>query len=276
MNFDPDAAGANAAERSIGLLLDEGMQVRIVELDGGLDPDEYCKQSGAAAYEERLDAAKGYFYWLADRARAQHDVHSSEGAAAVLQSLLPAVAADFRSGSSAAPWPTTWRPTSARSAARCSTFSQSRGGARDQTDRGAQGRAAADERMLLNAVLQPEMRGRDAGGTSLARCRRRASRRGASFRRCLLLEDAGTAWGFEELHARLEPADQNLLAEAVLQEDERNTLEKARAAIESVARDERLWRRDQLKARIREAERAGNMEEAIRLARELADLERAA
>ena len=42
VNFDPDAAGANAAERSINLLLEEGMQVRIVELDGGLDPDEYC------------------------------------------------------------------------------------------------------------------------------------------------------------------------------------------------------------------------------------------
>ena len=29
VNFDPDAAGANAAERSINMLLDEGMQVRI-------------------------------------------------------------------------------------------------------------------------------------------------------------------------------------------------------------------------------------------------------
>jgi len=61
VNFDPDAPGANAAERSINLLLEEGMQVRIVELDGGLDPDEYCKQRGAAAYQERLEAAKGYF-----------------------------------------------------------------------------------------------------------------------------------------------------------------------------------------------------------------------
>jgi len=64
VNFDPDAPGANAAERSIGLLLEEGMQVRIVELDGGLDPDEYCRDRGAAAYQQRLDEAKGYFYWL--------------------------------------------------------------------------------------------------------------------------------------------------------------------------------------------------------------------
>jgi DNA primase len=83
VNFDPDAPGAAAAERSIGLLLDESMLVRIVQLDGELDPDEYCNQRGAAAYRERLDGAKGYFYWLADRARAKHDVHTTEGLVAV-------------------------------------------------------------------------------------------------------------------------------------------------------------------------------------------------
>ena len=91
MNFDPDAPGASAAERSIDLLLAEGMQVRIVELDGGLDPDEYCKERGAAAYQERVDGAKGYFYWLADRARAKHDMRTSEGKVAVLNFLLPKV-----------------------------------------------------------------------------------------------------------------------------------------------------------------------------------------
>src|SRR6266850_4322963 len=87
VNFDPDAPGANAAERSIDLLLAEGMQVRIVELDGDLDPDEYCKERGADAYRDRLDGAKGYFYWLADRARAKHDTRTSEGKVAVLNFL---------------------------------------------------------------------------------------------------------------------------------------------------------------------------------------------
>ncbi|HEY2012891.1 MAG TPA: DNA primase, partial [Bryobacteraceae bacterium] len=79
VNFDPDAPGANAAERSINMLLEEGMHIRIVELDGELDPDEYCKERGSAAYQERLEKAKGYLYWLADRARARYDVHTSEG-----------------------------------------------------------------------------------------------------------------------------------------------------------------------------------------------------
>ena len=78
VNFDPDTAGANAAERSINMLLEEGMHVRIMELDGGLDPDEYCKQRGADAYRAKLDAAKGYFYWLADRARARFGMRNAE------------------------------------------------------------------------------------------------------------------------------------------------------------------------------------------------------
>src|SRR5260370_16418146 len=60
VNFDPDAPGANAAERSIDLLLAEGMQVRIVELDGDLDPDESCKHPGAPAYHDRATAPKAY------------------------------------------------------------------------------------------------------------------------------------------------------------------------------------------------------------------------
>jgi DNA primase len=91
VNFDPDAAGAKAAEKSINLLLDESMKVRIVELDGGLDPDEYCMERGAEAYRTKLDKAQSYFYWLADRARARFDLRTAEGRVAGFQFLLPAI-----------------------------------------------------------------------------------------------------------------------------------------------------------------------------------------
>jgi DNA primase len=275
VNFDPDAAGANATAKSINLLLTEGMHVRIVELDGGLDPDEYCKQNGAAAYEARLAEAKGYFYWLADRARAQHDVHSSEGAAAILQALLPAVEriSDPIERSAVA------NDLAAYVGAdRGTILDRFRKAAAARQTKPAEAPKAAlrpSERILLNAVLQPEMRGEVlAELRALDAISRFASLR--IFQTAFALEEAGAGWGFEDLHARLEPADQNLLTEAAFRQDERDTPEKVRAAMESVARDGRLWRRDQLKARIREAERAGNLEEAIRLTRELAELERAA
>ena len=73
VNFDPDAAGANAAERSINMLLDESMHVRMVELDGGLDPDEYCKQRrsvpGQAGRRQEL-------FLLAGRSRPRQVRHA--------------------------------------------------------------------------------------------------------------------------------------------------------------------------------------------------------
>ena len=91
VNFDPDTAGANATEKAIQLLLDEGLHVRVVALDGGLDPDEYCKRNGAEAYRAKLDGAATYFHWLADRARARFDMKTSDGKVAAFKFLLPAV-----------------------------------------------------------------------------------------------------------------------------------------------------------------------------------------
>jgi DNA primase len=91
VNFDADAAGAKAAEKYIQLLLDEGLHIRVLTLDGGLDPDEYVKQNGAEAYRKRLESAPGYFHWLADRARARFDMRSAEGRMDAFKMLLPTV-----------------------------------------------------------------------------------------------------------------------------------------------------------------------------------------
>jgi DNA primase len=91
LNFDPDTAGANAAERAIPMLLDEGVDVRVLALEGGFDPDEYVKENGADAYRSKLDAASDYFHWLADRARTKFDMRSAHGRVEGFKSLLPAV-----------------------------------------------------------------------------------------------------------------------------------------------------------------------------------------
>jgi type VI protein secretion system component VasK len=81
---------------------------------------------------------------------------------------------------------------------------------------------------------------------------------------------------FEEVHARLEESDQNLLAQAVLSEDARTSHEEVLAAMESMRRTGEQQRRSQLKTRIHDSERAGNRKEALRLTGELQGLERAA
>jgi DNA primase len=52
VNFDPDAAGSNAAEKSIALLTEEGFNIKIVTLKGGLDPDRYIRDLGVEAYKD--------------------------------------------------------------------------------------------------------------------------------------------------------------------------------------------------------------------------------
>ncbi|HUX67072.1 MAG TPA: DNA primase [Terriglobales bacterium] len=89
INFDPDAAGAAAAERSIGLLLEEGFAMRVVVLEGGLDPDLYVRRRGAAAYGEALKGSRSFFDYLAERARRQYDLRRGEGKVAALNHLLP-------------------------------------------------------------------------------------------------------------------------------------------------------------------------------------------
>ena len=91
VNFDPDEAGAAAAGRSINLLLEEGMFVRIVEFEDGLDPDEYCKEHGSDAYRAKVDGAKDYYYWLEDRVLRKYS-NSLEGKLEGLRKILiPAI-----------------------------------------------------------------------------------------------------------------------------------------------------------------------------------------
>ena len=276
VNFDPDAPGANAAERSIDLLLAEGMQVRIVELDGDLDPDEYCKERGAAAYHERLDGAKGYFYWLADRVRAKHDMRTSEGKVAVLNFLLPKLQAITDQLE---------RMTVANDVAgylgvdRGMVLDHFRKAVTERSEKAIQRPVSPlrhDERMLLiasfaDAELRTDMIGRLR---SLQTIETLPSR--GIFRAIFALEEAGGRVGFDEVNGRLEEADQNLLAQAVLNEDGEISREEVMAAIESMERSEQQYLRGQLKTRISESERGGRFDEAMRLTAELQALERTA
>ena len=89
VNFDSDTAGANATEKYIKMLLDEGLRVRVLELGGDLDPDEFVKASGAEVYRQRLEKAPVYYHWLADRARQKFDFSTVEGRMDAFKSLTP-------------------------------------------------------------------------------------------------------------------------------------------------------------------------------------------
>lgn len=91
VNFDSDEAGREAAEKSIALALAEGFQVRVLELPGGQDPDEYCRAHGGEAYRKQLDAAPPYYSWLAERARSKFDMSTAEGRVRAFEFLKPSI-----------------------------------------------------------------------------------------------------------------------------------------------------------------------------------------
>jgi DNA primase len=89
VNFDPDTAGANAAEKSIALLTEEGFEVRVLTLDAGLDPDRYVRERGARAYAEALRAAPQYQEYLVERARRLFPSRDPKSKTEALNFLLP-------------------------------------------------------------------------------------------------------------------------------------------------------------------------------------------
>jgi len=88
VNFDPDTAGAAAAERSLAMLISEDFEVRILTLEQGYDPDLYVRRKGAAAYEAALKSAQKYFDYLIARAQAQFP-RTAEGKVKAVNYLLP-------------------------------------------------------------------------------------------------------------------------------------------------------------------------------------------
>ncbi|MGA3240852.1 MAG: DNA primase [Bryobacteraceae bacterium] len=277
VNFDPDTAGANATEKSIGMLLEEDMKVRIMELDDGLDPDEYCKQRGSDAYREKLDQAKGYFHWLADGARKKYDIHTSEGVVSVLQFLLPkvqrisdrlerlAIAGDLASYIGVPP------------SMVLDSFRKSAADRQEKYIELPKTTVRPDERGLI-AVLLSNAEGCDGLIEDLTRVEtldRLDTRR--ILQAIMAVHAAGARVTFDAVAARLEDNDRRILAEMLFAEDpavEEFGIEWGRKCIERLLGGGERQRYMQLKARINELERAGKLEEAMRLMGELGRLGR--
>ena len=89
VNFDPDTAGARATERTLGLLVEEEFQIKVLTLENGFDPDLFIRRKGKDAYAEALRNSQRYFDYLIEHARAQFPVRSGEGKMKAVNYLLP-------------------------------------------------------------------------------------------------------------------------------------------------------------------------------------------
>ena len=89
VNFDPDSAGATAAEKSIALLTEEGFNLRLVTLDDGLDPDRFIRERGVEAYTRAVMGARQQSDYLIERARQAFPGTTGEQKLKQMNYLLP-------------------------------------------------------------------------------------------------------------------------------------------------------------------------------------------
>jgi DNA primase len=89
VNFDPDTAGAAAAERSLALLVSEDFAIRVLTLEAGFDPDLFIRTKGRAAYEQAVRQSQKYFDYLIERARKQSPGGTPEAKLKAVNFLLP-------------------------------------------------------------------------------------------------------------------------------------------------------------------------------------------
>ena len=93
LNFDADGAGVRAASRAIGeveeLALQGQLELRVLHLPSGKDPDEFLRDRGAAAYRALLDGAPLWLDWQIERLLEGRDLARADHFQAAVAALVP-------------------------------------------------------------------------------------------------------------------------------------------------------------------------------------------
>lgn len=82
LNFDADGAGVRAANRAIGeveqLALQGQLELRVLHLPSGKDPDEFLKEHGAGEYRALLDQAPLWLDWQIEQVLEGRDLSKAD------------------------------------------------------------------------------------------------------------------------------------------------------------------------------------------------------
>ncbi len=277
LNFDPDSAGAAATEKHIPVLLEEGVRVQVLELRGGLDPDDFVRQHGAAAYQGALENARSYFHWLADRARSRFDLRKPEGRVAAFQFLLPAIQRMPDRLDRLAVANDVAEYLHMEPGVVLDEFRKAAAERRQQIRAPQAPLPDPNEVLLLHALLHDAEARAEIAPLLEQLSVLEASPSHEIFDAIRRITEAGEPLTYHALEARLRDEARERLAALVFADDtlgEGYSTELAVSCIRKLAAAEKEARRSRLRRRIQEAERGGNVEEALRLLEELRQLER--
>lgn len=85
--YDSDGAGQKAALRAIPILKSAGINVRVIHMDPYKDPDEFLKNLGTEAFQERIDAAESSFMFEISVLEKNYKQSDPEGRASFMKAM---------------------------------------------------------------------------------------------------------------------------------------------------------------------------------------------
>jgi DNA primase len=87
--YDGDTAGRNAMLKGGGPLLEAGLDVRVIVLPPGDDPDSFLRREGPDALRARIESAVEFFDFALDTVSAEIDLRSLEGQGRLVELMAP-------------------------------------------------------------------------------------------------------------------------------------------------------------------------------------------
>ncbi len=91
--FDADGAGQEATKRAIENLRKTGLEVRVVTIPDGKDPDEFIKRNGPEAFKLLLERSSNAVEYSLLKLGESHDLQNPNGKVAYLQEAAKIIAA---------------------------------------------------------------------------------------------------------------------------------------------------------------------------------------
>ncbi|MDD2752670.1 MAG: DNA primase [Candidatus Omnitrophica bacterium] len=91
MVYDADNAGQMATLRTLDLFIEEGMEVKIVSLPEGLDPDSFVRKNGIEGFLMRIKLAANLFDYKLSNLKGRHNIKEIEGKARVSSEMLSTI-----------------------------------------------------------------------------------------------------------------------------------------------------------------------------------------
>src|SRR5712691_5840454 len=93
VNYDGDPAGVQAAKKAVEILLAEDLEVKVLVLPDGTDPDEFIRKFGLIEYQRQRGEAQPHIQFVIDQAVRDRNLHRPAEKADAVEEVLPYIRA---------------------------------------------------------------------------------------------------------------------------------------------------------------------------------------